>query len=125
MEFHNNLSNMMKTMMKSHESLVRAVCTELKVEDETVVDELIKKLLDTKFTSVKAKKDPNRVKRAKSAYFFFCDDKRKEIQEENPGKNMGEISKILGQRWKALSTEDRQKYNDLNAEDVERYENEK
>ena len=125
MEFHNNLSSIMKTMMKSHESLIRNVCSELNVQDETIINDLVKKLLDTSFSSVKAKKDPNRVKRAKSAYFFFCDDKRKEVQLANPGKSMGDISKILGKLWKEISEEDKQKYNDLNIDDVQRYEDEK
>ena len=125
MEFHNNLSVVMKTMMKSHESIIRNVCSELNVQDETVVNDLIKKLLDTSFTSVKAKKDPNRVKKAKSSYFFFCDDKRKEVQLANPGKGMGEISKCLGLLWKAISEEDKQKYSDQHEDDVQRYEDEK
>ena len=74
---------------------------------------------------LKQKKDPNRVKRAKNSYFFFCDEKRKEIQIANPGKSMGEISKILGSLWKELSDEDKQKYNDQHEEDVQRYEDEK
>jgi len=125
MEFHNNLSGIMKSMVKSHETLIRTVCSELNVQDQDIVNDLVKKLLDTSFTSVKAKKDPNRVKRAKSAYFFFCDDKRKEVQLANPGKGMGEISKALGALWKELSEDDRQKYNDLNVDDVQRYEDEK
>ena len=125
MEFHNNLSTIMKSMMKSHESIIRNVCFELNVQDQEVVNDLVKKLLDTSFTSVKAKKDPNRVKRAKSAYFFFCDDKRKEIQLANPGKGMGDISKLLGKLWKEISDEDKQKYTDQNSEDVQRYEDEK
>lgn len=125
MEFHNNLSGIMMSMVKSHEKLIRSVCSELNVQDQNVVNDLVKKLLDTSFTSVKAKKDPNRVKRAKSAYFFFCDDKRKEVQLANPGKGMGDISKALGALWKELSEEDRQKYNDQHEEDVQRYEDEK
>lgn len=125
MEFHNNLSGIMKSMVKSHETLIRTVCSELNVQDQDIVNELVKKLLDTSFTSVKAKKDPNRVKRPKSAYFFFCDDKRKEVQLANPGKGMGDISKALGKLWKELTEEDKQTYNDQHEEDVQRYEDEK
>tara|TARA_B110000027_G_C15847867_1_gene181311 strand:+ start:135 stop:512 length:378 start_codon:yes stop_codon:yes gene_type:complete len=125
MEFHNNLSGIMKSMVKSHEALIRNVCSELNVQDQDIVNDLVKKLLDTSFTSVKAKKDPNRVKRAKSAYFFFCDDKRKEVQLANPGKGMGDISKVFGALWKELSEEHRQKYMDQHEEDVQRYEDEK
>ena len=125
MEFHNNMSAIMKSMMKSHESIIRNVCNELEVHDEKTINELVKKMLDTSYSSVKAKKDPNRVKRAKSAYLFFCEDKRKQVQLENPGKNMGDISKVLGNMWQEISPEDKQKYNDQHEEDVERYENEK
>lgn len=124
MEFHNNLSAMMKTMMKSHEDIIRTVCEELDVDNDRA-DELVKKLLDTSYTSVKPKKDPNRVKKPKSAYLFFCDDKRPSVAKKNPGKKMGDISKILGELWKNLSEDDRKKYNKLHDEDVERYENEK
>mgnify|MGYP003706707793 CR=1 FL=1 len=124
MEFHNNLSAIMKSVMKSHESIIRDVCNELEVQDEDKVNELVKKLLDTTFSSVKCKKDPNRVKRAKSGYLFFCDDKRKEVQNQNVGQSMGDISKILGKLWKELTEEEKQKYTDLHNKDVERYENE-
>jgi ABC-type transporter MlaC component len=125
MEYHNNLNSVVKTIMKSHESIIRNVCSELNVQDETIINDIIKKLLDTSFSSVKPKKDPNRVKRAKSGYLFFCEDKRKQVQIDNPGKNMGDISKVLGKLWKETSEEDKLKYNDLHEEDVERYENEK
>ena len=125
MEFHNNLSLMMKSMVKSHEQIIRSVCSELNVQDEERVNELITKLLDTSFTSVKAKKDPNRVKRAKSAYLFFCEERRKEVQLANPGKKMCDISKLLGNLWKEVTEEEKQKYNDLHEEDVQRYEDEK
>jgi len=125
MDFHNNLSAIMKSMMKSHEYIIRNVCSELNIQDETIVNDLVKKLLDTSFTSVKPKKDPNRVKRAKSCYLFFCDEKRKEVQLANPGKNMGDISKLLGLLWKDVTDEEKQKYNDLHEEDVQRYEDER
>ena len=119
------MSALMKSMTKSHESIIRSVCSELDVRDEAVVNDLVKKLLDTSFSSVKAKKDPNRVKRAKSSYLFFCDEKRKVVQAENPGKSMGDISKILGELWKDVSEEEKQRYNDMHEEDVQRYEDEK
>ena len=125
MEFHNNLSSIMKTVMKSHESIIRKVCEELNVQDDQIINNLVKNLLDTSFSSVKPKKDPNRVKKAKSSYLFFCAEKRKTVQDENTGKNMGDISKILGAMWQKLSKEEKQKYNDLHQEDVERFENEK
>jgi len=125
MAFHNNLSSIMKSMIKSHEDTIRAVCAELEVHDQNKIDELVQKLCDTSFSSVKAKKDPNRVKKPKSAYLFFCADKRKEIQEKFPEKNMGEVSKVLGSIWQDLSQEDKAQYVTQREVDIERYENEK
>ena len=115
----------MKSFLKSHESIIRNVCEELNVHDKTVVDDIVKKLLNTSYSTVKPKKDPNRVKKAKSCYLFFCDEKRKEVQIQNPGKNMGEISKLLGKLWKEITSEEKTKYNDMYLEDVLRYENER
>ena len=119
------MSTIMKSVMKSHESIIRNVCIELNVNDEKIINDLVKKMLDTSFSSVKPKKDPNRVKKAKSSYLFFCDEKRKEVQHQNPGKSMGDISKVLGSLWKELTEEEKQKYKDMNDEDIDRYENEK
>ena len=125
MEFHNQLASLIKTTTKSHENIIRAVCNELEVHDEDKIKELIKTLLDTSYSSVKAKKDPNRSKRPKSGYLYFCEEKRKQVQEDNPGAKMGDISKILGQLWKNTSDEDKVQYQDKHEEDVQRYEDEK
>ena len=114
----------MKTLMKSHEDVIRTVCEELEIDNDKA-DELVKKLLDTSYTSVKPKKDPNRVKKAKSSYLFFCEDKRAAVQKKNPGKKMGDISKVLGELWQKISAEERKKFDALHDEDVNRYESEK
>jgi structure-specific recognition protein 1 len=49
------------------------------------------------------KKDPDAPKRNKSAYMFFCDDKRAEVKKEFPDLKMTEVSKKLAEKWKALS----------------------
>ena len=122
--FHNNLSSIIKSITKSHETIIRNVCNELNIQDETTINDLVKKMTDTSYSTVKAKKDPNRVKRPKSGYLFFCDDNRKKLQEQNPGKNMGDISKLLGKLWKETDENEKQKYIDLHEKDVDRYENE-
>lgn len=120
MSFNKNMNAMMKLITKSHEDIIRSVCTELDVTDENIVNDLIKKLTETQSTK-KSKKDPNRIKKPKSAYLFFCDDKRKEVQEKNPEMKMAEISKVLGGMWKELSEEEKQKYNEQREEAVANY----
>jgi len=73
----------------------------------------------------KKKKDPNAPKRGLSAYMFFANEKRDTVREENPGIAFGQVGKILGEKWKALSDTDRLPYEAKAKNDKERYEREK
>lgn len=74
---------------------------------------------------------------------FFANDNRDSVREENPGitfgKNrpmnqfvicpltppVGQVGKMLGERWKALSDTERKPYDDKATADKKRYEDEK
>jgi len=73
----------------------------------------------------KKKKDPNAPKRGLSAYMFFANDQRDNVREENPGISFGQVGKVLGDRWKALSEKQRQPYEAKAQADKKRYEDEK
>ncbi|KAL2199739.1 high mobility group box domain-containing protein [Corynascus similis CBS 632.67] len=73
----------------------------------------------------RAKKDPNAPKRGLSAYMFFANEQRENVREENPGVSFGQVGKILGERWKALSEKQRAPYEAKAAADKKRYEDEK
>ncbi|KAF2843422.1 hypothetical protein M501DRAFT_994342 [Patellaria atrata CBS 101060] len=73
----------------------------------------------------KKKKDPNAPKRGLSAYMFFANEQREKVREDNPGIKFGEVGKILGEKWKALSEKQRQPYESKAAADKKRYEEEK
>jgi hypothetical protein len=76
--------------------------------------------------------------RGLSAYMFFANENREEIRMENPGISFrmcldfcdsgstnspsGQIGKVLGDRWKALSESQREPYNKKAAADKKRYE---
>ncbi|KAL5339167.1 Non-histone chromosomal protein 6 [Aspergillus crustosus] len=75
--------------------------------------------------ATRKKKDPNAPKRGLSAYMFFANDNRDKVREENPGITFGQVGKMLGERWKALSDKDRKPYDDKAATDKKRYEDEK
>ncbi|KAK4207323.1 High mobility group box domain containing protein [Rhypophila sp. PSN 637] len=79
----------------------------------------------TKEKTRRTKKDPNAPKRGLSAYMFFANEQRENVREENPGVSFGEVGKILGQRWKALSEKQRMPYEAKAAADKKRYEDEK
>jgi len=69
--------------------------------------------------------DPNAPKRGLSAYMFFANEQRDNVREENPGVSFGQVGKILGERWKALSDKQRAPYEAKAAADKKRYEDEK
>lgn len=73
----------------------------------------------------KKKKDPNAPKRGLSAYMFFANEQREKVREENPGIKFGEVGKLLGERWKALSEKQRGPYEAKAAADKKRYEDQK
>lgn len=73
---------------------------------------------------------------------FFANDQREKVREDNPGitfgkhpvhatgasaTNMstGQVGKMLGEKWKNLSDEDRRPYDEKAAADKKRYEEEK
>lgn len=124
--FHNNTVNINDVWFESHNSLLQQLCVELGHTDR--IDEMREKFLGVKL-KMKAYKDPNKPKRAKAAYFYFCDEVRPDIIKKHKkaagkkGKiNMGDIAKELATMWKATS--DKKKYLDLAAADKQRYANE-
>ncbi|KAG0638550.1 high mobility group box domain-containing protein [Tuber brumale] len=75
--------------------------------------------------AAKKKKDPNAPKRGLSAYMFFANEQRENVRNDNPGIAFGQVGKVLGERWKALSEKQRQPYEAKAAADKKRYEEEK
>jgi SWI/SNF-related matrix-associated actin-dependent regulator of chromatin subfamily A member 5 len=68
---------------------------------------------------------PPTVKKYKAAFMWYQTIKLGEIRSElGPSASMGTAMNTLGARWKALSSDERQKYLDMEAEDRERYEKE-
>jgi len=72
----------------------------------------------------KKKKDPNRPKRNMSAFFLYSNANRQRVKEENPDSKFGDIAKILSQEFKQVSDRERAKWDQLAAEDKERYQRE-
>jgi len=64
-------------------------------------------------------KDPNKPKRNLSAFFFFCNEKRPDVNKAHPDYKVGDVAKELGKLWEKCT--DRTKYDKLAAGDKERY----
>jgi histone H3/H4 len=66
------------------------------------------------------------VQKPQSAYFIFSGEQRRSIKDEllkeKEKVSMGEVAKAIGARWKALSDEDRRKYQDMAVSQKEAYE---
>jgi hypothetical protein len=60
-------------------------------------------------------------KRASGAYVFFTNEMRPLILEEYPGIKFVELGKVLGERWRALTPEQKKKFEDMAAQDKIRF----
>ena len=69
----------------------------------------------------KKKKDPNAPKRATSAFMFYSAKMRPIIKGEKPDIKFTEMGKLIGERWREVSTEDRKEFDAMALKDKERY----
>ncbi|KAI5055816.1 hypothetical protein GOP47_0029337 [Adiantum capillus-veneris] len=59
----------------------------------------------------KAKKDPNKPKRAPSAFFVFLEEFRKTFRASNPNnKSVSAVGKAGGDKWKSMSSAEKAPY---------------
>jgi len=70
------------------------------------------------------KKEKLEPKRARSAYIFFCMEKREEVKKNKPEIKATEILSELGKIWKKLTDKKKKPYEKMAQEDKKRYEEE-
>ncbi|KAF5397470.1 hypothetical protein EG68_07172 [Paragonimus skrjabini miyazakii] len=68
----------------------------------------------------KIPRDPTLPRRAWSAFFFFCDEHRGKVKENNPEYKVADVAKELGRMWETC--QDKAKYELLAQQDKQRYE---
>lgn len=80
-------------------------------------------LIDAQFNKRprKAVKDPEAPKRARGSFVFFTFEMRPQVMAEFPDIKFVEMGNVLGQRWRALSVEQKKKYEDMAAGDKVRF----
>lgn len=66
-------------------------------------------------------KDPMAPKRASGAYVFFTNEMRPKVLDEYPGIKFVELGKVLGERWRALTPEQKKLYEELANQDKVRF----
>jgi hypothetical protein len=69
----------------------------------------------------KHKKDKNAPKGPKNGYLFFMQDVRSKRTEQYPDKEPKEITKLVAAEWNGLTDKKKKKYQDMAAEDKDRY----
>ena len=123
--FHNDTVTLNHLWFESHKRLLTSVCIDLGQVDK--IDEMAEKYLGAKL-KIKVLKDPNRPKRAKTAYLCFCNDKRPALIAKMRAKkekiNVGNIQKKLGKIWGTMTDEDKKPYVKQSNADKERYKEE-
>ena len=123
--FHNDTKALNHLWFESHKNLLTSLCIEFGKTDQ--IDDMVKKFL-CEPVKMKALKDPNKPKRAKSAYLFYCDDHRQKILDTMRKKkkkvNIADVSKQLGAKWGGLSDAAKAPYEAKAQADRERYQEE-
>lgn len=61
------------------------------------------------------------LKRARTAYFIFAQDKREELKQKYQGEGVAAISKATGELWKALQQKEKEGYEGQAAQEREKY----
>ncbi len=120
LKYHNKLVELSEVFYQSHCELITSICIELEQPDK--IKALQAKFLDR--IKLKAKKDPEKPKKSKTSYMYFCQDQREDLLKENPNILLGDQSKKLGAMWKTLDNEDKQKYIKMAEDDKNRYDQE-
>ena len=100
--------------------------------DEESIKACIQGQIDASFASgngkgkgKKAKKEKSDIKHPKSAYIFFCTEKRAEVKEQNPDMSAKDITVQLASMWKEIDDDTKKVFQELADKDKARYEAEK
>jgi hypothetical protein len=67
-------------------------------------------------------RDPNAPTRPQTAFFLFSNHVRPQVKAQNPDAKMTQLSKIIGEQWKALSEDAKKPYNEAAAAAKLKYE---
>ena len=121
-QFQENQAALNDQYYDSHRALIERVCIALNKLEK--VEEMTKMLLGEKL-KLKFKKDPNKPKKPKSGFLFFCDELRPDLIKNHKVKYgkvvIGNIAKELGAKWKKLTNKQKNVYNDKKETDKYRY----
>jgi len=124
-EFAAQCSQRWKTMSEKEKEKFQ----EMSLEDKERYAEQIKDLAPgmavpgrrRRRRGMKRERDPNKPKRALSAFFYYAKDERPNVRSINPDFSVGEVAKELGRKWNELSESEKAPYEKSAEEDRARY----
>lgn len=100
--------------------MMEALFGDFKPGDKVVVP-IDDQLAEPPKKNKKKKKGAGEPKRPTTAFFFYTSSIREEVTKKNPGKAVGELSKIYGQMWADLTEDEKKPFQEKNEKDKERY----
>lgn len=56
------------------------------------------------------KKDPNAPKRSMSSFMYFSQAERERLKKTNPGLQFKDVARVIGERWKKMSEQEKEPY---------------
>ncbi|KAK6913217.1 Histone chaperone RTT106/FACT complex subunit SPT16-like, middle domain [Dillenia turbinata] len=69
----------------------------------------------------KKKKDPNAPKKALSGFMFFSNMEREKLKKANPGISFTDVGRLLGDKWRNMTAEEKEPYEAKARADKKRY----
>lgn len=96
------------------------------VDSQSFTEENIKTILMDSIQSIYGKKEKTkRPKQAKTAYIYFCTDKRPELKDQFPDEDGKGITKKLAEAWRSLDDDEKEPYIEMWKQEKEKLQSEK
>lgn len=123
---YNHIRNHVQMNLDHDQDLIRKVCFFHGINNQEEIQKTIEHFVDTTLLKrcLKPKKDLNAPKRNLSSYMLFSASIRDEVTKNNPGLDMGAMSKLIGEKWASAGEDVRAEYQKKAEEDKERYQQE-
>ena len=105
--------------------LLETVATENKLEFATLWSQVSTRDVDylkKHHRKERKRNDPlAQIKRHRTAFSFFTQDRRNAISQKNKNLSFGQVSRLVGEEWRGLDDKTRAKYKKLEVADRKRY----
>jgi len=120
---NDSISNFVNTFLVDNKISEEVVQSWTSDENQKALDKLIKisKKKEEKKEEKKINKHKDEPKRSSSSYICFCKAKRKEVKDKFKDLNNQEIMVKLGELWKSLLENEKEKWDKEAEKDKERY----